>query len=71
MPEVYTYSAESAGRMDIGERWELKGRVKRTLWLEYYSRLGSMFIPKCNNLRWIEYRKQHGTEINKGECQVL
>lgn len=63
MPEVSTYSAESAGRMDIGERWELKGKVKRTLWLEYYSHLGSMFIPKCNDLRWTLQSTERSTEL--------
>lgn len=51
---VCTYSAESAGRMDIGERWELEREreERRTSWLEHHSHL--LTLVPCD-LEWVSW----------------
>lgn len=50
MTQGYTYSVESAGRMDIGERWELQREGEKDINVRTLSHVGSRFIPTCNDL---------------------
>lgn len=66
MTEVYTYSAESAGRMDIGERWELRKEGEKDMELEHYSHLGSI---QATTFGWpwrAQEAARNSTELSKG-----
>lgn len=49
---MHTYSAESAGRMDKGESWELQREGERTSWSQHYLHSESL-VPTCSGLGWL------------------
>lgn len=58
---VCTHSAESAGRMEIGERWELQRHKRnRTTWLEYHLHLLNQETHTQNNTQPLS----HGTTLD-------